>query len=88
MRDSVEYQFPCSCGEDVLVELEVTSWGHPGTSASWYYPGDPPEGAEWAVVKPETCACGKVWDDDTVLAEREDKVQEYLAHYHEDRYDD
>lgn len=77
---SMDYQFPCECGEDVLIEVVITSYGHPGTSPSLYYPGDPPEGAEYHLKQSETCEkCGKVWDDDEVWEKLDDKIQERIA---------
>lgn len=51
-----EYSFNCpECDHDHLVEVDIHSWGHPGTPASFNYPGDPPEGPEFSFELPKRC---------------------------------
>lgn len=44
-------QLPNEEDVDVYIEFEVTHWGSPGCGPSWSHPGDPPEPAEFNIVK-------------------------------------
>lgn len=44
-------QLPDEEDVDVYIEFEVTHWGSSGCGPSLTYPGDPPEPAEFNIVK-------------------------------------
>jgi hypothetical protein len=91
----VDFGFTCTCGEELIAEIVIDYGGHPGTMPSLYYPGDPPEGAEYHLESPVKCeddewtdqagivhqikGCGKVWDDEAIYEAFDEKIQEQIA---------
>ena len=92
---SKDYSFDCPhCGEENIIEVDVISWGHPGTAPSLSYPGDPPEGVELDFTTPKRCQnddmdelCIHREGDDgedfpaAFLEKFDDKVYEYFNEY-------
>lgn len=55
-KSDFTYSVECpSCGGEWDIEVEIISYGHPGTPPSFSYPGDPPEGPELDYTVPNRC---------------------------------
>ena len=71
-------QLPNEDDVEVLVDLEIHSWGSPGTGPSWNHPGDPPEGPEYDVLKITRQDNGEeLWLED-LPQDIQDKLQESI----------
>lgn len=93
MARDICFGFTCTCGApDLEADIVVDYAGHPGTAPSLWYPGDPPEGAEWHVATPVVCTddpglnggepikgCGKIWDSEDLAEKFEDEIQQRIA---------
>lgn len=75
-----EYTFDCECGEQVVLDLEIDSYGCSPTLGTWANPwGEPGEGPSFSFPKAVTCeGCGRVFTQEALETAHMDKAAEAI----------
>lgn len=78
------HTFTCfneDCEADIEVEIEISSYGHRGVSASFNNPGEPAEGPEFNILTTDLkCEkCGRDHTEEEILEREADAIVESIA---------